>query len=642
MIVAKDTIVTDQAQQICVLNEIIVAKDTIVTDQAQQISVLNEIIVAKDTIVAGQAQEISVLNEIIVAKDTIVTDQAQQISVLNEIIGAKDTVFADHAEEIRHLNGVITYLNEVVEAKESQILREHLSKWYRLGSALKTRPITLHSFARIVYLSTGLIVPKSLRTTVSPIISNLRQQYFNAQQVSLDKTIKRTTKSQATLRQRVADVMPKQYKLLYILWYLKDQEHRTRFLIVLQEHIETVTEQSPVESIDAITEQSPIESIDAITDQPQFLSTPSDMLYNDKVLCLGNNAKILLVVHEFSRTGAPYAVLYLARALFSLYGVRPAVISPHDGPIREELEQEGFPTVVDPLLFGCQQYSSAACNFVASFERVIVTSLGSFSFIHYFKNSAKHLTWWIHETDVGFNAVASMTPDLPLLFDACESIWLGSPLCFPLALQYASQDKLHLLLYGCNDTALPDRPHKSGKIVFSIAGSIEPRKGQDIFLAAIKRLPNELRDKAIFRIIGSPLPYHESAIFYKKVHSKALRIPEVECIENMPSDKLLEFYAETDVLVSASRDDPMPIVITQGLMFSKLCLCSSVIGHAQLLEDQKDGLIFTNESVEDLSEKMAWILQNPSELTAIGMAGRELYEKYFLMGSFVNNVGNLI
>ncbi|TAN64845.1 MAG: glycosyltransferase [Methylobacter sp.] len=513
--------------------------------------------------IARQAQEVIRLNEVILAKDSIITQKNQEIGFLNQALDEKKLE---------------------LEKRVQEILSMQQSKWYRLGNALKMRPMTVHNFARIVYLSAGLIVPLTWRVKVAPIVSKLRQQYLNARQILLDKMVENgdyLAKPSTTVWQRVVKLF-------------------------------------------------------------QFWTAPSDTPYKGEVLHLGVNAKILLVVHDFSRTGAPYAVLYLARALFSLYGVRPVVISPKEGPIREEFEQEGFPTIVDPLLFDCQDYSSEARDFVVTFERVIVTSLGSFSFIHYFKDISKHLTWWIHETDVGFNAVANMTSDLPLLFAACESIWLGSPLCFPLALQYTSQEKLHLLLYGCSDTAIPNRPHKSGKIVFSLVGSVEPRKGQDVFLDAIGRLPEELRAKAVFRIIGSPLPYHESIIFYKEVSAKAALIPEVECIENMPSDKLLEFYAETNVLVSASRDDPMPIVITQGLMFSKACLCSSSIGHAQLLENRKNGLIFTNESAEELSGKMVFLLQNPTELAALGVAGREVYEQYFLMSSFVGNVGNLI
>jgi len=155
---------------------------------------------------------------------------------------------------------------------------------------------------------------------------------------------------------------------------------------------------------------------------------------------------------------------------------------------------------------------------------------------------------------------------------------------------------------------------------------------------AIGRLPEELRTKAVFRIIGSPPPSVRFVKFYKTVRAKGDLLPEVEFINNVPSGELQELYAETDVFVSASRDDPMPIVITQGLMYSKLCLCSSAIGQARLLEDGKDGLIFANDSAEALSEKIVWILENPNELAALGMAGRIIYEKYFLMSSFTANV----
>ncbi len=418
--------------------------------------------------------------------------------------------------------------------------------------------------------------------------------------------------------------MIKLYKLLYILWSLKKRKNREQFLVMLLEYLEN------------------------LHDLPQFLvlqlnkSANTKTPYTAEIRDLGINAKILLVVHEFSRTGAPYAVLYLARALFSLYGIRAAVISPQDGPIREEFEQEGFPTIVDPLLFNYKKYSPEACDFIANFERVIVSSLSSYGFVNYFRGIAKHLTWWLHETDSGFHSATEMTANLPLFFASCESIWLCSPLCFPIALQYTSQDKLHLLLYGRPDTAIPHRPHQSGKMVFSIVGSVEKRKGHDIFLNAIERLPEELRCKAIFRIIGSPAPNDESKLFYQDVCTKAALLPEIECFENMSPDRLLAFYAETNVVVSASRDDPMPIVVTEGLMFSRVCLCSSAIGHAKLLAHKKDGLVFTNESAEELAENMVWLLQNPSELTTIGIAGRQLYEKYFLMGSFANNVANLI
>lgn len=423
---------------------------------------------------------------------------------------------------------------------------------------------------------------------------------------------------------KMKNYMAKLSKLLYILFSLRKRENRTIFFVKIFEYLNDIARQDK-----------------------RILSTfdkgiPVSKSFSIDMLCLNGDHKVLLVIHQFSRTGAPRAVLYLARALFMIHGMHPVIISPEDGQIREEFEKEGFPTIVDPLLFSYKNYEPDVCDFVGSFEMVIVTSLASFAFISCFRGIAKNLVWWIHETEAGFNSVASMTTDLRMLFTVCESIWLGSMLCFPLALKYVHEDKLHLLFYGCIDTAVPSKPNMSGKIVFSVIGSVESRKGQDIFLEAIEMLPITIRRKAVFRIIGSPLPFEASEVFYKRICARAKSISEVVFIPNVPFDELQKFYSETDVIVSTSRDDPMPIVVTQGLMFSKLCLCSSAIGHANLIDSGKDGLIFSSESARELSEKMIWILQNQNEIKSLGIAGRAIYDNYFDMPSFVDNVSKLI
>ena len=355
----------------------------------------------------------------------------------------------------------------------------------------------------------------------------------------------------------------------------------------------------------------------------------------------GNENRVLLVIHEFSRTGAPRAMLYLAQALFHLSGFRPTVMAAVDGPIRQEFEDKGFSTVVESSLFEASLDLSRIAGFVSGFDRVIVTPLASFAFIRNFRNVPKYLVWWIHEEENGFNYIAeNFASDLADIFNSCDAVWLGSPLCIPPVSKYAAPEKIHLLLYGCDDIATIRENTHSRPVTFTLIGSIEPRKGQDIFLDAIEKLPAEIRQQAKFQIIGSP--YNDwSAVFHEKIGIQAGHFPEVVCIPNVPFKELSRLYAETDVVVSASRADPMPISITQGLMFSKVCLCSSAIGHAGLLEDGVDSLVFPSESAGHLAEKISWLIQNPGKLASIGTEGRKVYEKHFLMTSFIANVDKL-
>ena len=86
----------------------------------------------------------------------------------------------------------------------------------------------------------------------------------------------------------------------------------------------------------------------------------------------------------------------------------------------------------------------------------------------------------------------------------------------------------------------------------------------------------------------------------------------------------------------------MPIAITQCLMFGKACVCSSVIGHAPLLQHERDALIFESENASQLSEKLSWLISNPQAVALIGAHGRQVYEANFLKSQFVANVDYLL
>lgn len=351
--------------------------------------------------------------------------------------------------------------------------------------------------------------------------------------------------------------------------------------------------------------------------------------------------KTLLVLHELSRTGAPRVVLYLAQAIRQITGVTPLIWAPVDGDIRAEFEADGFPVIVDPSIMDYQPVHTTPRRAVSGFDQVIVTSIAAYQFVRHYGSVANKLRWWIHEEAAGFEYVTTeLAPDLALLFERCEAIWLGSPLCFAPAGQHAAHHKLFLLLYGCEDTSRPAVPNPDGRMVIAIVGSLDPRKGQDIFMDAIEMLPSEQRDGVLFRFIGSATDWYAS--FEASLHSRAAAFPHIEFIPNVPPEKLNDLYASSDVIVSASRSDPMPISITQGLMFSKVCVCSSVIGHAALLQDQNNALIFESENALQLAEKLTWVIANPQAAAKIGKNGRHVYETNFLESQFVANVENLL
>ena len=97
----------------------------------------------------------------------------------------------------------------------------------------------------------------------------------------------------------------------------------------------------------------------------------------------------------------------------------------------------------------------------------------------------------------------------------------------------------------------------------------------------------------------------------------------------MNQEQLDRFYQHIDVLLCPSRDDPMPIVVTQAMMHAKPCIISENVGQSEYIKQGENGFTFRNEKTDELAECMVWTLEHRPELRVIGERTREIYETEF-------------
>lgn len=93
-------------------------------------------------------------------------------------------------------------------------------------------------------------------------------------------------------------------------------------------------------------------------------------------------------------------------------------------------------------------------------------------------------------------------------------------------------------------------------------------------------------------------------------------------------------YSDIDVIVSASRMDSLPIVMTEGMMYEKVCIASDMTGTSDYIENGKNGFIVPCENIDALCERMEWIIDNQDRLSDIRKKARKTYEDYFTMEQF--------
>ena len=339
--------------------------------------------------------------------------------------------------------------------------------------------------------------------------------------------------------------------------------------------------------------------------------------------------KILLVSHEFSRTGAPMACLMLAKTIKKIFGEPPVVMGCSDGPFRQDFEDAGIKTfLIGELPF----FKNDLKNFLDSFDLIIVNSV-SFLFFDVINNVSVPVVWWNHEV-LDMKSVKILNMDKFLL--SLKEVWFVSPLLEDFLKEHFPQVQRRFFPYGIQIEQLPERQIKRSELNFLLVGSIEKRKGIHIFIDAISALPEKMREKCSFKIIGKVMEQG----YYKKMLDRASGIKELDILPPVSHDELLQYYADCDVVVSSSIVDPFPIVITEGFMHSKLCLFPDAIGQALLVEDKKNAVLFKTGDAIDLKNKIEDIVLNFEKYQNIAKEGRKIYEDYFSMEKFSENVKN--
>jgi len=372
--------------------------------------------------------------------------------------------------------------------------------------------------------------------------------------------------------------------------------------------------------------------------EPLFGITPSSIsAMNDLQLktardkCRQNNSlqpiqRHLVIIHELSRTGAPMAALMLAKTLKKTADNQVCLLTLKDGPMREEFEQAGINVLTH---FEVPDSKSIFVEFVNDFDMLFACSV-CWDVLRIIGDIKIPVIWWVHEVithPIELKRIEVFISHVDLLL-------AGSPLVTATFTGNLSPKRIQPLLYGLPPIQKPKRIHNTGVVTFALLGSICERKGTDIFIDAIQRLPSEIRTQARFIIIGQ----NDDNVIFKKLTQAVDEYDEIELYDNMPFKQLVEAYDGFDVVVSASRNDPMPIVMTYAFMFSKLCLSSDTTGTALLMKNMESGLIFKNEDATDLAKKMTYAINNRLECKKMAEDGKKIYQDHFSMNNFEKSI----
>jgi glycosyltransferase involved in cell wall biosynthesis len=338
-----------------------------------------------------------------------------------------------------------------------------------------------------------------------------------------------------------------------------------------------------------------------------------------------------MVSHETTLTGAPIQLLHLARFLHTERW-KLAVAAPERGPIPELLDQAGVPVVIHP---GLLEDRTKLRELAADFDVVLANTIVTWNAVRAARDANKPVIWYLHETLVAIRLIRQIPEIAPALHMA--TLLVTPTQQTARVFQGLTDTPVEVVPYGIPrpEARTIDKPKGT---TFITLASIEPRKGQDILVDAIRQLPAGSADAAHFNFVGRFLEQP----FADDLKRNAADLAHVEFSGESDHDQSLASLAAADVLVCPSRDETMPITILEAMGLGKAVISADVGGIAEWMRDEINGLLVPPENPRALAKAIARCLADPELIKRLGAAAGRTFARHFTMERFGKQFGELL
>lgn len=348
--------------------------------------------------------------------------------------------------------------------------------------------------------------------------------------------------------------------------------------------------------------------------------------------CTKNDKPKVLLLSNDLTLGGPSIALFHAADVLRKQGCIIVYASMLDGPLKQQLIKNDIPVIIDENL---QISTMQETDWVSAFSLVICNTLNFHVFLTE-RDTKIPVIWWLHDAAFFYEGVnKNVIGHISLSNLTAVS---AGPVPAEAVRKFLPDMACGELLYGVADTenGVASTDEKD-VIQFVTIGFLEERKGQDILLQAIKKLPDRIRHSSKFYIVG-----HGETLFGEQIRSAGTGINEIAFTGSVGRERIHELLRTSDVLICPSRQDPMPTVAAEAMMHSVPCIVSDATGTAAYIHNGEDGFVFPSEDVQALAERIEWCVTNKAELDSIGKKARKLYEKHFSMSAFEKSFTEVI
>lgn len=192
-------------------------------------------------------------------------------------------------------------------------------------------------------------------------------------------------------------------------------------------------------------------------------------------------------------------------------------------------------------------------------------------------------------------------------------------------LKYCDSSKLTLVRNGIDFENLQNCPfdfkmkHKIQEKLILFLGRFAEVKGIDLLLKAFSNISQNVNFKKVHLVImGANFGFSEK--MYNLIQKLNLN-DRVSVIEKPTRDEVISAYHACEFLVLPSRWEMSPLTPLEGFACKKPTISTRIHGIPYVVEDEKDGLLFEKENIEELTEKISILLTDEEKRRRLGEKG---------------------
>jgi GT2 family glycosyltransferase len=370
--------------------------------------------------------------------------------------------------------------------------------------------------------------------------------------------------------------------------------------------------------------------------------------------------KLLLVSHNLNLEGAPKILFERASWFASVGQYEIVLVSAVDGPLRQQYEAAGVSVrIIENPLLGIGEDSSAFIERLrsisveleaGSFDLIIANTLHCFWAVSMAKLLGLPVIWNVHESTTVrkfFPFSASVIGLIEDCFGGADRVAFEATATRTMFDRHERQENFVTIPGSVDVRAINEfsvrhtreslrRKHgiDSGATVVSLIGTTCARKGQHLFVEAIRKLQSENGidpATACFLMVGArESPYLD----FLRDQLQASGVKNTFLIEER--EDVYDFFCLSDIFVCASYQESFPRVILEAMAFKLGIVSADIFGVPEMISDGDEGFLVPAGDVSQLARRIRWLIEKPGVRKQLGARAHSKVTRLFNSATQLN------